>query len=107
MQPNGFVCNEKPKIVENKIRKSKSYKKNSAIGIDFEKELKECIGVASRKSQRTCTSGKQNVLTEFWSSDESMKGSYVDDDEDFSKKAHIKRKKRKVCLCFFRKNLVF
>lgn len=40
-------------------------------GINMELELKECIGVASRKSQRKCTSGKQNVLIEYWSSDES------------------------------------
>ncbi|KAK4879644.1 hypothetical protein RN001_007790 [Aquatica leii] len=39
--------------------------------INLEQELKECIGVASRKSQRKCTSGKQNVLVEYWSSDES------------------------------------
>lgn len=42
--------------------------------INLEQELRECIGVASRKSQRKCTSGKQNVLVEFWSSDESMNG---------------------------------
>lgn len=40
--------------------------------INLEQELKECIGVASRKSQRKCTSGKQNVLVEYWSSDESQ-----------------------------------
>lgn len=40
-------------------------------GINLEQEIKECIGVAGRKSQRKCTSGKQNVLAEFWSSDES------------------------------------
>ncbi|GLV38667.1 uncharacterized protein CBL_05666 [Carabus blaptoides fortunei] len=40
-------------------------------GINLEQEMKECIGVAGRKSQRKCTSGKQNVLVEFWSSDES------------------------------------
>nr|XP_008194267.1 PREDICTED: uncharacterized protein LOC100142155 [Tribolium castaneum] len=39
--------------------------------INLEQELRECIGVASRKSQRKCTSGKQNVLMEYWSSDES------------------------------------
>lgn len=41
-------------------------------GINLEQEIKECIGVAGRKSQRKCTSGKQNVLVEFWSSDESI-----------------------------------
>lgn len=51
-------------------RSSKKNNKNDN-GINLEQELKECIGVASRKSQRKCTSGKQNVLVEFWSSDES------------------------------------
>lgn len=53
--------------------RKRNSKKNSKSdnGINLEQELKECIGVASRKSQRKCTSGKQNVLVEFWSSDES------------------------------------
>lgn len=52
--------------------KKRSNKKNNQedSGINLELELKECIGVASRKSQRTCTSGKQNILLEYWSSDE-------------------------------------
>lgn len=50
-------------------RKSGKAEDNS---INLEQELKECIGVASRKSQRKCTSGKQNVLVEYWSSDESQ-----------------------------------
>lgn len=50
-------------------RKPTKPKKES--GINLEQEMKECIGVAGRKSQRKCTSGKQNVLVEFWSSDES------------------------------------
>lgn len=45
--------------------------KETNNSINLEQELKECIGVASRKSQRKCTSGKQNILVEFWSSDES------------------------------------
>lgn len=56
--------------------KKRTYKKSSDKKVDnsinLEQELKECIGVASRKSQRKCTSGKQNVLVEFWSSDESI-----------------------------------
>lgn len=51
------------------------YRKNGKAednSINLEQELKECIGVASRKSQRKCTSGKQNVLVEYWSSDESQ-----------------------------------
>lgn len=51
------------------------YRKNGKVednSINLEQELKECIGVASRKSQRKCTSGKQNVLVEYWSSDESQ-----------------------------------
>lgn len=51
------------------------YRKNGKTednSINLEQELKECIGVASRKSQRKCTSGKQNVLVEYWSSDESQ-----------------------------------
>lgn len=50
-------------------RKSTKSKKETAINL--EQEIKECIGVAGRKSQRKCTSGKQNILAEFWSSDES------------------------------------
>ncbi|KAH1024823.1 uncharacterized protein LOC109533104 isoform X1 [Dendroctonus ponderosae] len=52
--------------------KKRSNRKNNQedSGINLELELKECIGVASRKSQRTCTSGKQNILLEYWSSDE-------------------------------------
>lgn len=58
-----------------KPTKKRIYKKSDKKAdnsINLEQELKECIGVASRKSQRKCTSGKQNVLVEFWSSDESM-----------------------------------
>ncbi|XP_063901496.1 uncharacterized protein LOC135121091 isoform X2 [Zophobas morio] len=52
-----------------RIKKKNS---NSEEGcINLEQELRECIGVASRKSQRKCTSGKQNILMEYWSSDES------------------------------------
>lgn len=57
-----------------KPAKKRTYKKSDRKtdnSINLEQELKECIGVASRKSQRKCTSGKQNVLVEFWSSDES------------------------------------
>lgn len=57
-----------------KPAKKRTYKKSEKRldnSINLEQELKECIGVASRKSQRKCTSGKQNVLVEFWSSDES------------------------------------
>ncbi|XP_066143674.1 uncharacterized protein [Euwallacea fornicatus] len=54
-----------------KTTKKRSKKNNEEdSGINLELELKECIGVASRKSQRTCTSGKQNILVEYWSSDE-------------------------------------
>ncbi|XP_050306627.1 uncharacterized protein LOC126743536 [Anthonomus grandis grandis] len=55
-----------------KTTKKRTSKKNNQedSGINLELELKECIGVASRKSQRSCTSGKQNVLVEYWSSDE-------------------------------------
>ncbi|CAH0557351.1 unnamed protein product [Brassicogethes aeneus] len=58
----------------NKTTKKRTYKKNPKPEdncINLEQELKECIGVASRKSQRKCTSGKQNVLMEYWSSDDS------------------------------------
>ncbi|RZC39519.1 microtubule-associated protein futsch, partial [Asbolus verrucosus] len=58
-----------------KSSKKRIKKKNNKIEdncINLEQELKECIGVASRKSQRKCTSGKQNVLIEYWSSDESL-----------------------------------
>jgi hypothetical protein len=57
-----------------KSSKKRPKKKNNKIEdncINLEQELRECIGVASRKSQRKCTSGKQNVLIEYWSSDES------------------------------------
>uniref|UniRef100_A0A6P7H1R8 Titin-like n=1 Tax=Diabrotica virgifera virgifera TaxID=50390 RepID=A0A6P7H1R8_DIAVI len=59
----------------NKATKRRSNKKNVKEEdnvINLEQELKECIGVASRKSQRKCTSGKQNVLVEYWSSDDSQ-----------------------------------
>ncbi|KRT81304.1 hypothetical protein AMK59_5242 [Oryctes borbonicus] len=56
---------------KNKKRYTKKKQKNVDNAINLEQELKECIGVASRKSQRKCTSGKQNVLVEFWSSDDS------------------------------------
>ncbi|KAL3281304.1 hypothetical protein HHI36_004515 [Cryptolaemus montrouzieri] len=58
----------------NKIVRKRPNRKNAKEednSINLEQELKECIGVASRKSQRKCTSGKQNVLVEYWSSDES------------------------------------
>lgn len=55
-----------------KKRTNKKSDKKVDNSINLEQELKECIGVASRKSQRKCTSGKQNVLVEFWSSDESI-----------------------------------
>lgn len=55
----------------NKAIKKRTNKKIVDNSINLEAELKECIGVASRKSQRKCTSGKQNVLVEYWSSDES------------------------------------
>ncbi|XP_045471992.1 uncharacterized protein LOC123678807 [Harmonia axyridis] len=58
----------------NRIVKRRPGRKNAKEednSINLEQELKECIGVASRKSQRKCTSGKQNVLVEYWSSDES------------------------------------
>lgn len=58
-------------LSKNKKRYSKKKQKNVDNAINLEQELKECIGVASRKSQRKCTSGKQNVLVEFWSSDDS------------------------------------
>lgn len=58
-----------------KSSKKRTYRKNAKAEdncINLEQELKECIGVASRKSQRKCTSGKQNVLVEYWSSDDSQ-----------------------------------
>ncbi|KAK9870637.1 hypothetical protein WA026_008199 [Henosepilachna vigintioctopunctata] len=54
-----------------KKRPSRKNAKEEDNSINLEQELRECIGVASRKSQRKCTSGKQNVLVEYWSSDES------------------------------------
>lgn len=56
---------------KNKKNPRKSTKRKNDSGINLEQEMKECIGVAGRKSQRKCTSGKQNVLVESWSSDES------------------------------------
>ncbi|KAG5894569.1 hypothetical protein JTB14_021551 [Gonioctena quinquepunctata] len=59
----------------NKTLKKRTNRKNAKEEdncINLEQELKECIGVASRKSQRKCTSGKQNVLVEYWSSDDSQ-----------------------------------
>lgn len=53
-------------------RTGKKNIKETDNSINLEQELRECIGVASRKSQRKCTSGKQNILVEFWSSDESV-----------------------------------
>lgn len=53
-------------------RTNKKCDKEMDNSINLEQELKECIGVASRKSQRKCTSGKQNVLVESWSSDDSV-----------------------------------
>lgn len=53
-------------------RSNKKNVKTEDNCINLEQELKECMGVASRKSQRKCTSGKQNVLVEYWSSDESI-----------------------------------
>ena len=58
-------------IYATKKRNNKKKMKPNDDCINLEQELKECIGVASRKSQRKCTSGKQNVLAEIWSSDES------------------------------------
>lgn len=52
-------------------RKKPTKKKVQDNSINLEQELKECMGVAGRKSQRKCTSGKQNVLVEYWSSDDS------------------------------------
>ncbi|CAH1183153.1 unnamed protein product [Phaedon cochleariae] len=56
----------------NKRRSGKKNGKEEDNCINLEQELKECIGVASRKSQRSCTSGKQNILMEYWSSDDSQ-----------------------------------
>ncbi|XP_017782925.1 PREDICTED: titin homolog [Nicrophorus vespilloides] len=52
-------------------KKRAARKRTKDDGINLEQELKECMGVAGRKSQRKCTSGKQNVLMEVWSSDDS------------------------------------
>lgn len=41
------------------------------LGMSFQ-QIKEIIGFATRKSQRKCTTGKQNVLAENWSSDEDL-----------------------------------
>nr|CAI5833207.1 unnamed protein product [Callosobruchus analis] len=60
------------KITNTAKRSYKKATKEEDNCINLELELKECIGVASRKSQRKCTSGKQNVLVEYWSSDESQ-----------------------------------
>ncbi|CAH1954133.1 unnamed protein product [Acanthoscelides obtectus] len=60
------------KITNTSKRSYKKTAKEEDSCINLELELKECIGVASRKSQRKCTSGKQNVLVEYWSSDESQ-----------------------------------
>lgn len=51
-------------------KRGRKVKEKVDSGINLEQEIRECIGVAGRKSQRKCTSGKQNVLVEFWSSDE-------------------------------------
>lgn len=59
-------------IIEPSKKRTGKKSFNIDNSINLEQELKECIGVASRKSQRKCTSGKQNVLVEFWSSDESV-----------------------------------
>lgn len=69
-----FVLSGKPSKSSKKHRKHprKPNLKKQNGGINLEQEMKECIGVAGRKSQRKCTSGKQNVLAEFWSSDESI-----------------------------------
>lgn len=65
----------------NKGPRKRNMKKNNKAddGINLELELKECIGVASRKSQRKCTSGKQNVLVEYWSSDESSFETFLEE----------------------------
>lgn len=87
----GAISNKKKKVKNKKRARTNSdstddefnlnktakrtYKKNGKAEdncINLEQELKECIGVASRKSQRKCTSGKQNVLVEYWSSDDSQ-----------------------------------
>lgn len=67
--------------------KKRNTKKNNKVdaGINLEQELKECIGVASRKSQRKCTSGKQNVLVEYWSSDESNFENFLEEFAELTK----------------------
>lgn len=62
-------------------RSNKKNVKNVDNSINLEQELRECIGVASRKSQRKCTSGKQNVLVEYWSSDESISETILENKE--------------------------
>lgn len=62
-------------------RINKKNVKNTDNSINLEQELRECIGVASRKSQRKCTSGKQNILVEYWSSDESISETILENKE--------------------------
>lgn len=77
----------------NKIVKKRPGRKNAREednSINLEQELKECIGVASRKSQRKCTSGKQNVLVEYWSSDESAFETIIENHlQELSEKSDI------------------
>lgn len=73
-----------------KPHRKRSNKKKEDDGINLEQELKECIGVASRKSQRKCTSGKQNVLIEFWSSDESNFDAILEAVSHSEKKTNVK-----------------
>ncbi|XP_026463523.1 uncharacterized protein LOC113366173 isoform X1 [Ctenocephalides felis] len=58
-----------------KNNKKKNHRSKSIIeqelGMSFQ-QIKEIIGFATRKSQRKCTTGKQNVLAENWSSDEDL-----------------------------------
>ncbi|XP_044743175.1 uncharacterized protein PF11_0213-like [Chrysoperla carnea] len=72
-----FTLTRKPSKKINRRKKGNTNTKDeneSGSGINLEQEIRECIGVAGRKSQRKCTSGKQNILVEFWSSDEMSDG---------------------------------
>lgn len=81
----------------NRTAKKRTNKKNNQedSGINLELELKECIGVASRKSQRTCTSGKQNILVEYWSSDEEAFEAMLESHKIYTKKDDEKKKVEK------------
>ncbi|XP_044752097.1 uncharacterized protein LOC123311995 [Coccinella septempunctata] len=73
-----------------KKRPSRKNAKEEDNSINLEQELKECIGVASRKSQRKCTSGKQNVLVEYWSSDESAFETFLENHlQELSEKSDL------------------